>query len=306
VAKRMEATRGTLILLRLLAERPMYKRELLDALHDEGLERDERTLRRWLEVLREAGYDLQRQDGLYELQGSPVRLPLDDYEALATLNILNSFAAREPVYGPHLASTVAKLRDAIPEQSLRFAESGSIEFSVNPASDPPEDPHVIDTLRRATRQSRRVEVLYHSLRSETVRNRIVEPVRLSYAQRAHRLYAYQREDGRVNEFRINRIRDARILPEKFSLEAHIRTFEPARIRLSENDFIALGKTVIPDDEATIELLDDGGAIIEGTTPSPFWTVRELASLGPGAEILGSPRLRKEFVSFINETMKIYE
>jgi predicted DNA-binding transcriptional regulator YafY len=284
----------------------MTQQEILDALHEEGLDRDDRTLRRWLKVLREAGFDLQRQDGRYHLQGSPVRLPLDDYEALATLNILNSFAAREPVYGSYLHSAVAKIRDAIPEQSLRFAEGGTIEFSVNPASDPPEDPKVIDILRRATRQSRRAEILYHSLRSETVRHRVVEPVRLSYAQRAHRLYAYEREDGRVTEFRVNRIAKAKMLPEKFSPEAHIRTFEPARIRLSEKDFIALGKTIIPDDEASIERLEDGGAIIEGTTPSPFWTVRELASLGSGAEILGSPRLREEFVSFLKETMNIYD
>jgi hypothetical protein len=43
VGTRMEATRGTLILLRLLAERPMTQRDLLEALHDEGLERDDRT-----------------------------------------------------------------------------------------------------------------------------------------------------------------------------------------------------------------------------------------------------------------------
>jgi len=90
----MEATRGTLVLLRLLAEKPMTQGEILDALRDEGLERDERTLRRWLEALREAGFDLQRKDARYELRGSPVRLPLDEYEALATLNILSSFAAR--------------------------------------------------------------------------------------------------------------------------------------------------------------------------------------------------------------------
>ncbi len=136
----MEATRGTLLLLRLLGEKPMTQRELLNALQDAGLERNDRTLRRWLEVLREAGFDLQRKDGRYELRGSPVRLPLDDYEALATLNILESFAAREPVYGRHLASAVSKLRDAIPKESLRFADSGSIEFAVSSASDPPEDP----------------------------------------------------------------------------------------------------------------------------------------------------------------------
>ncbi|MDP8948980.1 MAG: hypothetical protein M3N00_01895, partial [Actinomycetota bacterium] len=161
MGKRMEATRGTLLLLRLLAERPMTKQEILNALQDAGLKRDDRTLRRWLEVLQEADFDLRREDGRYELRGSPVRLPLDEYEALATLNILGSFAAREPVYGRHLTSAVSKLRDAIPEQSLRFADSGSIEFAVSSASDPPEDPKMIDVLRRATRQSRRVSILYH-------------------------------------------------------------------------------------------------------------------------------------------------
>jgi len=165
---------------------------------------------------------------------------------------------------------------------------------------------VIDTLRRATRQSRRVEILYHSLQSDTVRRRTVEPVRVAYAQRAHRLYAYEPEEAKINEFRVNRIGKANMLLEKFSPEAHIRTFEPARIRLNQKDFIALGKTIIPDDDATIELLEDGGAIVEGTTPSIFWTVREIASLGPGAEILGSPKLREEFVSFLKEAMNRYE
>ena len=302
----MEATRGTLLLLQLLAERPMTQRELLDALQDEGLKRDNRTLLRWLEVLREAGFDLQRKDGRYELRDSPVRLPLDRYEALATLNILASFAAREPVYGRFLDSAVSKLRDAIPEESLSFADSGTIEFAISSASDPPEDPQVIDILRRATRQSRRVEILYHSLKSDTVRWRTVEPLRVAYAQRAHRLYAYEPEEAQINEFRVNRIEKAQMLPDMFSPEAHIRTFEPARVRLSKNDFVALGKTVIPDDDATIQPLEDGGAIIEGRTPSIFWTVREMASLGPGAEILGSPRLREEFVSFLKETMTRYE
>ena len=284
----------------------MTQGELLDALRDAGLERNERTLRRWLEVLREAGFDLRRRVGKYEVRGSPIRLLLNEYEALAAPSVLGSFATREPVYGWHLASVVSKLREAIPQESLRFVDRGSIEFAIRLASDPPEDPNVLDILRRATRQSRRVEIHYRSLRSDTVRWRTVEPVRVAYAQRAHHLYAYEPKVAKIHAFRVNRIGKAKMLPEKFSPEAHIRTFEPARLRLSEKAFIAFGKTVIPDDDASIELLDDGGAIVEGTTPSTFWTVREIASLGPGAEILGSPRLREEFVSFLMETMNRYE
>ncbi len=49
----------------------MTQQELLGALRDEGLKRDDRTLRRWLEVLREAGFDLRRSRPGAEILGSP-------------------------------------------------------------------------------------------------------------------------------------------------------------------------------------------------------------------------------------------
>jgi predicted DNA-binding transcriptional regulator YafY len=124
-------------------------------------------------------------------------------------------------------------------------------------------------------------------------------------QRAHRLFAYEREQSHVTEFRINRIHDAKVLPEKFAPEAHRHAFQPAKIRLSKNAFVAYGKTIIPDDRATIERLEDGGAVIEGRTPSVFWTVREVAALGPDAEVLGGPDLKGELVSFLAEALNKY-
>lgn len=301
-----QAVRGVLVLLKTLSEGQASTRRLVEVLAEAGVQRDERTVRRWLEVMREEGFRVRRSGGRHELTGSPVRIAFDDYETLATLSVLESLSQREPVYGDHLASAALKLREAIPEEALRFADSGKIEFSLDSASDPPEDPNVMDTLRRATHRSQRAEVLYHSLRSDSVRWRTVEPVRIAYVQRAHRLYAYEREENRVTEFRVNRIRKARTLPEKFAPEAHIRNFEPARVRLSAKAFVAFGKTVIPDDRATIEPLEDGGAIIGGTTPSMFWTVREISSLGPDAEVLGGPKLKRELVSFLKETLKKYE
>lgn len=286
----MEATRGVLILLRALAERPRTWQGLLDVLRDSGLQRDDRTVRRWLEVLREAGFEIERSGRTYELRGAPVRLAFDGYEALATLSVLESLATREPVYGKHLTSATTKLREALPKESLEFADSGKIDFTFDSVSDPPEDPNVLDTLRQATRQSRHINILYYSLRSETVRWRVVEPVRVYYAQRALRLDAYEREEGRVNEFRVNRIREATMLSAKFSPEAHRKTFETVKVRLSEKAFLALGKTAVPDPSASIELLDDGGAIVTGTTPNTFWTLRELSAIGPEVEVLGKPEI----------------
>lgn len=302
----LEAVRGALVILQTLSEGPASRRRLERALLEAGIRRDERTVRRWLAALREEGFGMERVGERYELRESPVRIAFDGYEALATLSVLESLAEREPVYGRYLASAATKLRESLPKESLKFADSGKIEFSLDSASDPPEDPNVMDTLRRATHQSRRAEILYHSLSSDSVRWRKVEPVRISYAQRAHRLYAYEREENRVTEFRINRIREARMLPEKFAPESHTRSFAPARVRLSRNAFIAYGKTIIPDPSASIELLEDGGAIVEGTTPSVFWTVREISSLGPDAEVLGGPELKEELLSFLRETLEKYE
>lgn len=304
--ERFQAVRGVLVLLKSLSEGPLSTHELVEALSEAGVQRDERTVRRWLEVMREEGFGVRYSGRRHELTGSPVRIALGDYEALATLSVLESLAQREPAFGEHLASASKKLRDAIPKAALRFADSGKIEFSLDSASDPPEDPNIIDTLRLATHRSQRARVLYYSLRSNSVRWRTVEPVRVAYVQRAHRLFAYEREEGRVNEFRINRIHNATMLPDKFAPEAHRHAFEAARVRLSRNAFTAYGKAIIPDDRATIERLKDGGAIIEGGTPSVFWTVREVAALGPDAEVLGGPELKRQLIAFLEDTRKKYE
>lgn len=305
MGERMESTRGTLTLLRALAEGPRTRRQLMDILQDSGIQKEERTIRRWMEALREAGFEIERRGGRYELLGSPVRIALDDYETLATLSVLDSLAVRDPVYGDHLASAAAKLREAVPRESLRFADSGSIEFAIDTASDPPENPKIIDILRRATHQNRRADILYYSLRSGNTRWRTVEPIRVSHVQRAHRLYAYEVAEGRITEFRVNRIHEANKLPDKFSPEAHRQSLDEVRVRLTEKAFTAIGKTIVPDDAAAIEPLGDGGAIVSGTTPSVFWTVRDIAALGPEAEILGGPILKEQFVAFLKETTEKY-
>lgn len=302
----METARGILKVLRLLSEGAVDRRGIEEVLAEDDIYRNERTVRRWLQVLREEGFEVEKNGRRYELKNAPVRLAFDNYEALATLCVLDSLAEREQVYGDYFGSAAAKLREAIPEEALKFADGGRIEFALESAGGPPEDPLTIDVLRRAARRSQKVEMLYHSLSSDSTLQRTVEPVRVSYTQRAHRLYAYEREANRVTEFRVNRIMKAKMLPDKFSPEAHTRSFATARVRLSEKAFIAYGKSVIPDPDALVEKLGDGGAVITGNTPSVFWTVRDLASLGPDAEVLGGPELRDEFQSFLQETLEKYE
>lgn len=303
---RMGATLGTLILLKALSEGPCTGERLLAVIEDEsGERRDPRTLRRYLGVLCEAGFDIRRKDGRYELLESPAWLLFSDLETLATLTVVEALAEREPVYGEHLSSAASKLREALPKEAVRFADKGRLDFDLAFASDPPEDPSVLDTLRRAAHHNQKADILYHSLRSETVRWRTVEPVRVYHAHRAHRFYAYDPAARDYREFRVNRAEKARMLPDKFSPEAHARHLKPATVRLDKKTFTAYGKSVIADPNATITPLTDGGAIIEGAVASVFWTVRDLASLGPGAEVLGGPELKHELLNFLRDTLNLY-
>lgn len=59
----MEATLGTLVLLKALSEGPASSRRLREALEDAGIRRDERTIRRWLRVLREADFGVVKKGG---------------------------------------------------------------------------------------------------------------------------------------------------------------------------------------------------------------------------------------------------
>ncbi|MEW6637243.1 MAG: WYL domain-containing protein [Actinomycetota bacterium] len=302
----MGAARGVLVLLRALSEGPASRRQLEEALAEAGIVRDERTVRRWLEVLREEGFEIERTAGRYELRGSPIRLAFDEYEALAALSVLESLAEREPVYGERLGSAAGKLRAALPTRLLKFVDRGRIEFELSSASDPPEDPNVIDVLRQSAHRNQRVKILYYSLRSGTLSWRALEPVRVYHAQKAHRLYAYDPDANEYREFRISRVREARMLPDKFSPEAHVRQLKPVKIWLDQKSYTAYGRSIIPDPHARVESLDGGEAIIEGATPSTFWTVREIAALGPGAKILGGTELKEEFLSFLRETLEKYE
>jgi hypothetical protein len=58
MGEEMATVRGTLTLLEALSEEPASKRRLLETLREAGIYRNERTVRRWLGVFRESGFDI--------------------------------------------------------------------------------------------------------------------------------------------------------------------------------------------------------------------------------------------------------
>jgi DNA-binding PadR family transcriptional regulator len=87
VSESFQSVRGILVLLKILSEGPASTHQLAEALSEAGVQRDERTLRRWLEVMREEGFAARHSGRRHEFTGSPLRIAFGDYEALATLSV---------------------------------------------------------------------------------------------------------------------------------------------------------------------------------------------------------------------------
>jgi repressor of nif and glnA expression len=73
VSESFQTVRGVLVLLKTLSEGPASTHQLVSALSEAGVQRDERTVRRWLEVMREEGFGVRHSRKRHELTGSPVR-----------------------------------------------------------------------------------------------------------------------------------------------------------------------------------------------------------------------------------------
>ncbi len=77
--ERFQTVRGVLQLLKTLSDGPASTHQLVESLSEAGVQRDERTVRRWLEVMREEGFGLRRNGRRHELTNSPVRIALGNY-----------------------------------------------------------------------------------------------------------------------------------------------------------------------------------------------------------------------------------
>jgi predicted DNA-binding transcriptional regulator YafY len=187
------------------------------------LDVDERTVRRYVDHLRELDIpveSLRGRYGGYRLAPGQ-RMPplmLTDDEALAT--VLGLIAARQTEGQLSAASdsALAKIRRVLPRALSRKLEAlvASASFTDTAAPPPEAETRILLTLAEAARDQRRVLVGYAS-RNGASRERILEPFGL--VSHSGRWYVAARDPQRnaTRTFRLDRITDPRLLAERFTL-----------------------------------------------------------------------------------------
>jgi proteasome accessory factor B len=228
-----EVIRQWRILKRIEAGRYTTAQDLAD---EHGV--TERTIRRDIEALQEAGFPLydERSEGrkVWRLiEGYRQRLTqtftLAELSALYFSKNLMAFLGGSP-FATDLEAAFGKIKEALPARSLPYLERIQELFLARP--DPWKDyskkKEVIAELVDAVLHQRRGKIAYFSFNSKKTKTYTVDPYRLVYWHGGLYLYARAAEYKEVRTFAVERIQSIEVSEEVFEVPADFNPSEYAK------------------------------------------------------------------------------
>ncbi len=159
----------------------------------------------------------------------------------------------------------------------------------------------LDTLRRAIREQRPVQMLYGGLDATEPSRRDVEPYALAHGSGWWYLVGHCRLRGAMRTFRVDRIQELTLLnegfevPKDFDLQAHLEAGFPARpeIRMRLR-FAPAAKGIALHNLAIWDVVDerpDGSVDVALSVPDPTWGASTALSFGPLVTVLEPESVR---------------
>ena len=195
--------------------RPLSLRDLQQAA-GEGV--SERTIRRDLNALAQAGFPIEptRVEGRtqYTLNRevfgglASAGFSLSELCALYLSRTMLSALAGAPFH-ESLTSAFDKLTDALPPALWRFIDQlpQALAAKAPPLRAATAAPRLVDALLGAILAHRRVRMRYHSFASQQVKDYVVEPYRVAYAQGTLYVFAFVPAYGEMRTFAVQRVED---------------------------------------------------------------------------------------------------
>ena len=191
-------------LIQLLQDQPKTITQIADS-----VEATERTVYRYLDLLRELGY-LIRKDlaGRYFIH-HPDKSYFSPEEVQFLLQLLQNTAKKSVLARAVLRKVTVRFVDQDNDIEDHHFRSG----------------HNLVQLMEAIQKKRQVELIsYHSASSESISNRLVEPIRFTPDLQC--IAAYEIKSKTTKYFHLNRMEAVRILDQRFRHELNHRFVEP--------------------------------------------------------------------------------
>lgn len=122
---------------------------------------------------------------------------------------------------------LTKLAHVLPKATLQEVQrfTDVLQFFVTKQPIDLDDRTLAD-MQRAIQEQRAVQLTYHSLQSNEITTRVIEPYALTYGEGAWYVNGYCRQRQALRSFRLSRIEQYRLLTEKFILQEIARTPQP--------------------------------------------------------------------------------
>ena len=178
----------------------------------------ERTIRRDLNALAQAGFPIEpaKVEGKtrYALNRevfgglASAGFSLSELCALYLSRTMLSALAGGPFHDS-LTSAFDKLTDALPPALWRFIDQLPLALAAKAPTlrATSAAPRMVDSLMSAILAHRRVRMRYHSFASQQVKDYVVEPYRVAYAQGTLYLFAFVPAYGEMRTFAVQRVED---------------------------------------------------------------------------------------------------
>jgi predicted DNA-binding transcriptional regulator YafY len=302
---------------------------LAEAQREAGDGVSDRTIRRDLDALTQAGFPIEttKREGktVFSLNRDVFRgvasagFSLSELCALYLSRTVLAAVAGGP-FQDSLTSAFDKLYEALPPSLWKFIESlpdalGAKEHTSRPRS--ATAAKSMDTLMSAILARRRVKMRYHSFASKKLKEYLVEPYRLAYAQGGLYLQAFVPEYGEMRTFAAQRIEQATALEESFSPVAD----SPAGVfPHSLGAFSGTPETVVVDFNAAeapyirerewhpsqqIEELSGGRLRLTLSVVIDWGLQAWLLGFGAAARVVKPPKLKQAIIDALDETRAAY-
>jgi predicted DNA-binding transcriptional regulator YafY len=287
----------------------------------------ERTIRRDIEALQEAGfplYDERAESGrkVWKLiEGYRQKLAqtfsLAELSALFFSKNLMSFLGGSP-FAADLESAFAKIQEALPAKSLPYLArvQGLFATRPDPWKDYSQKRDVIESLIDATLHQRRARIAYYSFSSKRTKTYTVDPYRVVYYHGGLYLYARSEEHREVRTFAVERIQRIEVLDEKFEVPADfdiadygrgafgITGGKPEKVEIAFDAEIAgyIRERVWHESQ---ELVDkpDGSVVLEMNVSPGFELQAWVKSFLPHVRVLSPASLRQSVAADLAKAQK---
>lgn len=282
----------------------------------------ERTIRRDIGELKEAGYPIECKMGIYTInQKFTLRtLYLGDSEAVALLQTIDAFNQKGFPFSSALGTVREKIVNCLSPQLRSMVEQRLDVADIDLIHPCEVSDELFGKLEGAATAKRQVKIRYTAkTSSRDIFDRIIDPYGLIFKEKAWYLVGFCHTRNEIRIFRPDRISEIEILettftiPEGFCLEEffgnswQIGQGDPVDVKIRFLPHIAQSaKQTKYHPLGKYTEIEDGSVLYEVTVKGLWEISRWALSFGPGVEVLEPLELRKQVKGMLEKACQIYK